>query len=263
MAQQSKNLLINTNLFITAEVMWVETRYKHVTVTVVVSEKWYFWPIPVFELADRNFKQWANLDYKLNRTNYGLYLFKYNFRGRNETLKLAFINGYTRHYELQYVVPFLDSSGKYGLDLASSFKQNKELWYLTKNDSLQFFNNFDKNLIQRFENRIAFTSRRNNFSTERWELEFNNIRIKDTNRVARLNPQFLMGAKQQNEIFIKHILTYEKRDNKYYPLKGFYFKNEVNLGSIRGDTGSIEIIRETAEMGVYRELRKKLYLSFF
>ena len=263
MAKNSKNLLINTNLFVTAEVKWTEVRRKHVTVSVIVSEKWYIWPIPFFELADRNYKQWADKEYALNRTNYGLYLFMYNFRGRNETLKLSFINGYTRNYGIQYTVPFLDKTGKYGLDVSASYKQNKEIWYLTRNDSLQFYKNFEKTLIQRSENRIAFLTRRNNFATERWEIEYNFIKISDTIDTKSLNPDFLLSGTKQNEIFLKHIFIYEKRDNKYYPLKGFYFKNEVALGTIKGDTVSIEMIKEAAEAGIYREIYKKVYLSAF
>ncbi|MFM9944610.1 MAG: BamA/TamA family outer membrane protein, partial [Bacteroidia bacterium] len=263
MAKNSKNLLNNTNLFITVEVKWTETRRQHVSISVIVSEKWYIWPIPFFELADRNYKQWADLGHKADRTNYGLYLFTYNFRGRNETIKLSFINGYTRNYGIQYYIPFLDKSGKYGLDINSSFKQNREIWYLTKNDSLQFYKTFGKTLIQRFENRLAFTIRRNNFITERWEAEFNNIKIKDTISSKGLNPEFLLGKKKQNEFLIKHFITYEKRDNKYYPLTGFYIKNEVALGTLSGDTASVEILRETLELGIYREIYKKLYLSGF
>ncbi len=263
MAVNSKNLLFNTNLFITAGVQWEETRPKHVKVTVKVLEKWYIWPIPFFELADRNYKQWADLGYKLDRTNYGLYLFTYNFRGKNETLKLSFINGYTRNYGIQYTVPFLDKTGKYGFDLNSSFKQNKEIWYLTKNDSLQFYKNYLNTLIQRFENKIAFTTRHNNFLSERWELEFDKIKIRDTVRSIALNPNFLLSGNKQTETYIKHILNYEKRDNKYYPLNGFYIRNEVTLGHIKGDTASLEIIKETLELGLYKEIHKKLYLSGF
>ncbi len=262
-AMNSKNLLINTNLFITAEVKWTEVRPKHVSVSVTLSEKWYIWPIPFFELADRNYKQWADLGYKADRTNYGLYLFTYNFRGRNETLKLSFINGYTRNYGIQYTAPFLDKTGKYGLDFSSSFKQNKEIWYLTKNDSLQFYKNYLNTLIQRSESKIAFITRRNNFATERWEIEYNLIKIRDTIDTKELNPDFLLSGIKQKEIFIKHIFIYEKRDNKYYPLKGFYFKNEVDLGQLIGDTLSVEIIKETAEFGVYKEVYKKVYLSGF
>jgi outer membrane protein assembly factor BamA len=263
MAKDSKNLLFNTNLFLTTKVTWEETRPKHVTVKVVVLEKWYIWPIPFFELADRNYKQWADLGYKMERTNYGLYLFTYNFRGRNETIKLSLINGYTRNYGIQYSLPFLDKSGKYGLEISSSFKQNKEIWYLTRNDSLQFYKNFENTLIQRFENRFDFVTRRTNFSTERWEVEFNHIKIRDTISSKGLNPNFLLAGNTQRELYIKHIFNYEKRDNKYYPLTGFYFKNELSLASFKADTASLELVKETIEFGLYKEIYKNLYLSGF
>jgi len=263
MATNSKNLLYNTNLFITTNVTWVETRPKHVTIKAVVNEKWYIWPIPFFELADRNYKQWADLGHKMERTNYGLYLFLYNFRGKNETIKLSFINGYTRNYGLQYTIPFLDKTGKYGLDFSSSFKQNKEIWYLTKNDSLQFYKNFDNTLIQKFENKAAFITRHNNFFTERWELEYNHIKLRDTISSKALNPVFLLSGNEQRESYIKHLLIYEKRDNKFYPLTGFYFKNELSLGRIAADTAHIELIKETVEFGLYHELYKQLYVSCF
>lgn len=263
MAKNSKNMLYNTNLFITTNVTWVETRPKHVSVAVTVSEKWYIWPIPFFELADRNYRQWADLGYKMNRTNYGLYLFTYNFRGRNETVKLSFINGYTRNYGIQYSLPFIDKTGKFGIEVSSGFKKNKEIWYLTRNDSLQFFKNFENTLIQRFENKIALITRRSNVSSDRLEVEFNNIQISDTVSSKEINPHFLLSSNKQNEVFIKHIFTYEKRDNKFYPLTGYYFKNEVSLGKIIGDTASLELVKETLEFGGYKEIYKKLYLSCY
>jgi outer membrane protein assembly factor BamA len=263
MAINSHNLLMNTNLFITASVKWTEFKPKHVAITVNVREKWYHWPIPIFELADRNYNQWSQMDYDLNRTNYGLHYNLYNFRGRNETIKLRFINGYTRDYGIEYILPFSDKSGKYGLEVSTSFKQNKEIWYLTQNNKLQFYKNFEKTLIQRFENMAAFTTRRNNFSSESWSVLYNHISVADTIHSKDINPNFLLGKQKQREIYIRHIFNFEKRDNKYYPLTGFYFKNTLSLGSIRGDTASIELVKETVEGGIYKEIKKRLYLSGF
>jgi hypothetical protein len=263
MAVNSHKTLTNTNLFVSTKVSWVETKYQHITVSVDLVEKWYIWPIPAFELADRNYKQWSEKGYKANRTNYGLYLFTYNFRGRNETIKLSLINGYTRNYGIQYIAPYLDKKGRYGLDVSTSFKQNKEIWYATQNQKLMFYKNFENTLIQRFENKFAFTTRRDNFINERWEIEYNRIKIGDTVSTTALNPTFLLSNKKQSESYIKHILNYEKRDNKYYPLTGFYFKNEISIFAIRADTASLEMIRVISELGLYREIHKKTYLSFF
>ena len=261
MVLNSKNLLINTNLFITVDVDWVEVKPNHVVVNVVIREKWYIWPIPLVQLADRNFKQWANLNYKANRINYGVYLFIYNYRGRNETLKFTIINGYTRHYGIQYIVPFLDKTGKLGLDVSTSYKKNSEIWYLTRNDSLQFFSDLEKKLIERSETKVALITRRNNFATERLELEYNLVKVNDT--ILEINPAFLLSGTKQKEIFVRHVFHLEKRDNRFYPLIGFYFRNELALGSIQGDTSSIELLKESVEYGVYKKVYKKVYLSGF
>ena len=57
------------------------------TVSHEVKEKWYIWPIPTIEFADRNFNIWADSSFDPSRTNYGLYLFTYNLFGLNHTLK--------------------------------------------------------------------------------------------------------------------------------------------------------------------------------
>lgn len=263
LSQGSEYQLMNTNLFITIKVTCTEVKPQHVIVNVVVQEKWYKWLIPVFELADRNYKEWESHDYDIDRTNYGAHLNIYNFRGRRETVRLTFINGYTRHYALQYIAPFLEKSGKYGLELSSSFKQQKEIWYLTRDNKLQFYQNFEKTLISQFDNSLAFTTRRNNFTFEKWMVEYNTVHVSDTIQSKGLNPGYLLEGDLQKELFVKHILIHERRDNKYYPLKGFYVKNELQLGNIYGDTTNSELLRETIEGGIYRNIYKKLYLSGF
>lgn len=259
---QSKNMLTNTNLFIFCDISYVEYKYQHIYVNINVTENWYLWPIPSFELSDRNFKQWQLMDYKLNRTNYGIYLFKYNLKGKNETLKLAIINGYTRKYALYYSKPYFKKYQKLGFEFSTSFKQNKEIWYQTKNNKIQFYKNYDKFLFQRWENSLSFLVRRNNFMTEKWEIEYNNIKIDKPMIADSLNRNFLLTGDMQNEICIKQTMNYEKRNNKYYPLTGFYLKNELKLGSIRSDSSS-EIISESFETAIYNEIVKRLYLSAF
>ncbi|NUM32233.1 MAG: BamA/TamA family outer membrane protein [Bacteroidetes bacterium] len=259
---QSKNLLINTNLFIFCDISFIEYKYQHIFLNINVTENWYLWPIPSFELSDRNFKQWQLMDYKLNRTNYGMYLFKYNLKGRNETLKLAFINGYTRKYALYFLKPYFFKNLKLGAEFSSSFKQNKEIWYITKNNKIQFYKNYEKPIIQRWENNVSLIVRRNNFMTEKWEIEYNNIKIDKKIIYDSLNKNFLLGGNKQNEIYIKQTMNYEKRNNKYYPLTGFYLKNELKLGSISSEN-SAEIISETFEAAYYSQIAKRLYLSGF
>ena len=263
LAHQSKNLLRNTNLFSLISITIEQTNPNHCRIRVDLIERWYVWPIPFFELADRNFKQWANLGYQTNRINYGIHGFIYNIRGRNETIKVSLSNGYTKYFSVQYLNPNINKSSKYGLEFGASGKQNTEIWYLTKNDSLQFYKNYSDFVITRFETRIAFITRHTNYFTEKWELSAKSIKTKDTLFSKTLNPTFLLSGNSQRETFIHHFLNLEKRDNKYYPLSGYYLKNEVSLGNIQSDTIAVELLKETFEFGIYKKIYKTLYLSCF
>ena len=70
----------------------------------------------IFQLADRNFNEWwENYNHDLSRVIYGLKLYQYNMRGRNETLTLTAQFGFIQRYELMYRIPYLDKRQKQGL----------------------------------------------------------------------------------------------------------------------------------------------------
>jgi len=57
-----------------------------------VSERWYTFPEPQFELADRNFNVWWNeQDHDFDRTEYGVDLLCYNFTGNYDLLEVKAI----------------------------------------------------------------------------------------------------------------------------------------------------------------------------
>ncbi|MCB0782017.1 MAG: hypothetical protein KDC03_21230, partial [Flavobacteriales bacterium] len=105
--ERSRQNLMNTGLFNSVQVMPVFMAGNEVLVEVLVNERWYIWPSPIFRLADPNFNLWWETR-DLSRLNYGLFLNKYNFRGMNETVYLKLQFGYTQQFGLRYKVPFFD-----------------------------------------------------------------------------------------------------------------------------------------------------------
>mgnify|MGYP006124334187 CR=1 FL=1 len=88
--KESKENLINLKLF-----NFVKISYKLIgdkaEITIDVTERWYFWPYPVFEISERNFNTWwqefkATNYSDFSRLNYGIFFNWENFRGRNELL---------------------------------------------------------------------------------------------------------------------------------------------------------------------------------
>ena len=82
---RSRENLLNTGLFNTVTVLPVFLGPQEAFVQVEVNERWYLWPSPIFELADPNFNTWWRTK-DFDRVNWGLYLYRYNFRGMNETV---------------------------------------------------------------------------------------------------------------------------------------------------------------------------------
>jgi len=49
-----KRKLVNTSLFLSVDINVIELSEDKVDIIIRVSERWYFFPIPIFNLADRN-----------------------------------------------------------------------------------------------------------------------------------------------------------------------------------------------------------------
>jgi len=76
-------------------------------IEIKVEENWYIYPVPIFELADRNFNVWwKDQGRALDRVNYGGRISHYNFTGNRDPLKFKAHFGYTRKFELTYQRPY-------------------------------------------------------------------------------------------------------------------------------------------------------------
>src|SRR5579871_5399177 len=128
-----KRKIYNLRLFHTVSVQALELSNNTIDLLVEVTERWYTFPIPIFELSDRNFSEWwNNYNHDLNRINYGISLTRFNFRGRYETLQLVAQFGFTQRYELSYRIPYIDKKQKQGLSFNFDYSTPKNLAYSTE-----------------------------------------------------------------------------------------------------------------------------------
>ena len=55
--QRSEENLHNTSLFNSIKITWLQEK-DNVTFYILVTERWYIFPLPIFEIAERNFNVW-------------------------------------------------------------------------------------------------------------------------------------------------------------------------------------------------------------
>ena len=122
---QSQTNLLNTRLFHHAKFHLIKHK-KLVNVIVNVQERWYLWPIPIFEYADHNLATWVRRQ-EFDYLNYGLILEERNFRGRNEKIKFKIRRGIREQYGINYLFPRILNQPDVGGYLDISFFRQKEI----------------------------------------------------------------------------------------------------------------------------------------
>ena len=80
----------------------------------IFTERWYLWPYPKIEFADRNFNSWYETsDWK--RVSVGGDIKHNNFRGRLEQLNLTLYFGYNKQLGVAYQIPYLTKKQDFGI----------------------------------------------------------------------------------------------------------------------------------------------------
>jgi outer membrane protein assembly factor BamA len=255
-----KKKLINTRLFNTVEIKIMELDAKNIDLVVDLNERWYTFPSPIFELADRNFNDWwQNYGHDFRRVNYGLRLYQYNMRGRNETLRLHAQFGFQRKFELLYRFPYIDKKQKHGLSLDLGYLETKNLAAKTF-DHRYVYSKSDNILKSDRVAGLTYSYRKSFYKTHSAKIEYRKTHIADT--VKSINPLFIKGDGEYELEYtsFNYQFNADHRDFFAYPLKGFQFAIDFRkTGLLPNDDvnkweGSILYSR-------YLDLTKEYYLS--
>jgi outer membrane protein assembly factor BamA len=219
--------LKNLNLF---NVINVESDSSSI-IRIEMVEKWYFWPIPFLEFSDRNFNQWWNFELDPSRTNFGLYLFRYNYLGLNHTVKFSLSRGYTNLFGFSYDVPWLGKKKIFGLQTKLQLASQEEVWYATRENKVQFFSIPQKTLQQQTLASIRLTHRPKVREITSLLFQRQSLRVGDTILTEANNPGYLIerNASNNNWYEIGLIRESEHRNNKLLPTSGYYAAASASL----------------------------------
>lgn len=259
--QLDRNKIYNLRLFNTVTIRILQITTGQIDLLIEVAERWYTFPVPIFELSDRNFNEWwQNYDHDLERVNYGIRLYQYNFRGRNETLRLTAQFGYARRFDLSYRIPNLDRNQKQGLTFNLEYAQPKNLAYYTSDHKLQFLET-DFTLREMSAASVIYTYRKSFYESHSVGLEYRSGVVADT--IVQLNPNYYAAASnRQRYEAISYTFSSDHRDVIAYPLKGYHFSTylaKIGLG-ISSDVNQLQFNITHAQ---YMDLKNGFYLSNF
>lgn len=254
-----KKKLINTRLFNTVEIRTMELQDNKIDLLVDLNERWYTFPSPVFELSDRNFNEWwQNYNHDFKRVNYGLRLYQYNMRGRNETLRFIAQFGFQRRFELMYRFPYIDKRQKHGISIDLGFQETKNLAYQTQEHKYVFA---ESEQILRNERKAGVTySYRNSFyKTHSFRIEYRNMHLNPIVADSNAN-YFHEESLRQAYATASYQFNSDHRDVAAYPLKGNQFLLLISKDGLIPDD-NLKRIEGSLLYSRYFDLKKQYYLS--
>lgn len=217
-AKRTRENLLNTFLFNFVEIDYVTDNNSHTFVTIQLAERWYLWPIPIFELVDRNFNEWWQTK-DFSRTNFGINLTQQNFRGRNETMALITRFGFDQNFGLVYTVPYLNKKQNDGFRFGINYFQSKETSYNVVDNKLLFLRTNDAYVFRQFYSGGRFSHRIGHNKELSASFEYRNTKVRDT--LIALNNDYLQTNTNKQELMVLSLrYQIDTRDSKSYPLNG-------------------------------------------
>lgn len=234
--------IFNTDLFVTSEILPAFIGKDSIDLVISVLEKWYFYPIPIFELGDRNFNEWWNQHNRdLRRLNYGLRFHQQNFRGRNEDLRFIVQFGFTQQFGVEYKIPYIDRRRTTGFSFKITYSDNNNLAYKTQNNRLEFLKK-DQPLRRSFNAQVSLSKRSHFYNQNHFTVEYQRTHIDDS--IAELNPNYLGNyATLLQYIGLQYTFERDLRNAVGYPLTGLLVRvsaSQKGLG-VLGNLNKFEI----------------------
>ena len=216
---ENEENLLNTGLFNFVTLSIDTGSATAVTILINLEERWYLWPYPILEHADRNFSSFLYYhDWQM--VNYGFYVEKENFRGRNEVLKAKIRFGYREQYGFYYGKPFFRHNENNGIGYFFAYNRQHESSYATQDNRLVYVRS-DQYLRQSYESEVYFSHRFDFYHYFNFTFGFANRKAADT--LVSLNPMFYGDNKSQLTYLTAQVnFTIDKRDIHYYPTKGYF-----------------------------------------
>lgn len=260
--QKLQQQVYNTNLFLEVRPQLSETAPGIVDINLAVKERWYIFPIPKFQLIDRNINEWIQKYHAdLDRVVYGVKFTHYNLTGHRDLLRLTLLNGFTRNISFTYFKPLSEKKLNNGFSVTGGIVQNRE--FIFKIDTANkpvLFNNGDFSRKNYFIG-AGYNFRKNIMGNHYFNIVFNHVSVVDSLIDPKYNPNYFKDAvTHKNYLDFSYTYRYINTNNAMYPLRG-------TTGTVRllkrglGFSGGINMFSIEGSYNRYWPLKNDWYLS--
>ncbi|MEN8223831.1 MAG: POTRA domain-containing protein [Bacteroidota bacterium] len=261
--EKSRENLMNTSLFnfVTTSVSEDQENPLVADIQFTLTERWYIWPWPIIEFADKNFNTWWQENRDLSRMSYGIVLRWENFRGRKELLELTSRFGYLEEYGLDYTIPYLNKKETLGIGIGAAFGRTREVPVRNVDNKIEYYQDDADYVIKGVSSYISINYRRHIYNTHAVRLKYTWQNFQDT--LLSINPHFSVGGLTTLRYFsFSYLYKNDHRDYKPYPLKGHYFDFEVvKNGFGVFDNGGLDAFYILTTFRRYVQLAGRLYFA--
>jgi hypothetical protein len=241
--KRSEENLYNTSLFNSVHISWV-IENNFINVFILVTERWYIFPLPIFEIAERNFNVWWETK-DFSRIVYGGVLNWNNFRGRNEELAVSVRLGYTQRISFYYSIPYINKKQKSGLTFGYAYSRNHQSSVNTINNKTTYFKDEDQFSKKEYGASVAYTYRPDLYHSHVIETGYKHAEVLDT-VIDLNNDYFTPGSSTLNYSVLRYFFKSDHRDIAVYPLRGYYIDFEIVKNGFSFLNDDIDIAYTTA-----------------
>lgn len=256
--ERSEYNLFNTQLFNNIDITWLQDQ-GDVRIFVILQERWYIFPIPIFEVFDRNFNAWWKTK-DFSRVIYGMALSWRNVTGRNDLLTATLRLGYTQRMNLSYSLPFIDRQRKIGMSVSGFYLRNREIQIMSVDNQLVNFSEEDRYVKQEYGGNFGLSLRPGLYESHSLEAAYRHSEISDT--AVTVNPEYFNNNDSTERYFsFRYLFKSNHLDISVYPTKGNYFDIEINKNGFPLLNDDIDILSITARYKKFWQLAPRWFAA--
>jgi outer membrane protein assembly factor BamA len=255
--QYSRENIINTNLFLTADMRLEQIEGNNYRLLIDVNERHYWWLFPVVKLNAPNFNEWIR-DPDISDVSMGLLFSHNNLFGTSHQTSLVGYVGKSYAVAWGYKIPWIGKGKKTGLTFGAAYQNLYTVEYGSFENKRQML--YESNSLQSAAIFGVINLRPGLYNYGKIQFTGSWVSISDS--LYSLDSNFLAKGEKQNlytSLYADY--AYDSRNSKSYPLQGSYlrfFVDKVGLGLISKD---VDYFFYGIDFHFYQKLSQKWYVA--